>query len=163
MTTAKLFACYAVACWLYDVLWRPSIVAREARAAADARGKPLLNVGAGTPGSSLRTFVAGPTLWGDVNLDVAAPRGTPGPDRVTWGDIHALPFGDAAFGAAIASHVLEHVADPARAMAELHRVADQVFVIVPRWWAPHTWLHPGHRWFIPPSLTHARPLRRLAA
>ena len=131
-----------------DVLVRPEIVAVEARRAARRRGKPLLNVGAGTPSSSVRAAALGPTLWGDVNVDIAASEGWPAPDRVTFGDVHRLPWPDGHFGAVVASHVLEHVDDPDAALTELRRVADEVFVIVPKWWAPHTWLHPGHQWFI---------------
>ena len=47
----------------------------------------------------------------------------------------------------IASPVLEHFEDPDAALVELHRVADEVFVITPHWAAPHTWLHPNHLWY----------------
>ncbi|MEE9197324.1 MAG: methyltransferase domain-containing protein [bacterium] len=70
----------------------------------------------------------------------------PGPGHVSYGDVHALPYEGGAFGAAVASHVLEHVAHPELALRELRRVADVVFVICPPWWTPHAWLHPGHRW-----------------
>ena len=65
---AKGFVVLTVGAYIGDVLIRPAFVARDARAAADARGKPLLNLGAGTPRSSLRVMLLGPTLWGDVNL-----------------------------------------------------------------------------------------------
>jgi SAM-dependent methyltransferase len=126
--------------YVADVLITPAQVARAARRAA--RGKPLLNVGAGTDSSSLRAFLLGPTLWGDVNCDIAGPCG-----RVGYCDAHALPYADKAFGAAIASHVIEHVDRPDIVLRELHRVADRVFVITPKWWAAHTWLHPGHLWY----------------
>jgi len=38
------------------------------------------------------------------------------------GDIYALPFEDARFDAAYASHVLEHLPDPVAALREVHRV-----------------------------------------
>lgn len=140
---------WAAGAYVADVLVRPSNVAAQARAFADSAGKPVLNVGAGTPGTSLRTCLLGPTLWGDINVDIAAPHGvTHGPDAVSYGDAEALPFADRQFGAVIASHVVEHTERPARVLAELARVADASFIIVPRWWAAHTWTHPGHRWFI---------------
>lgn len=141
---------YALGAYAADVIIRPELVAVKARRAARRRGKPLLNVGAGTPGSSVRVAVFGPTRWGDVNTDLAG-KGRPvlgRPDRVFRADVEDLPFPDKSFGAAIASHVIEHVDDPKRAMQELRRVADEVFVVVPKWWAPHTWMHPGHKWFV---------------
>ena len=131
---------------MVDVLLRPADVAKAAQKAALLAGKPCLNVGAGTAGTSLSAALFGPTLWGDVNCDLAG-SGTCGPGRVCHCDACALPFPDKHFGAAIASHVLEHVDRPRTALRELHRVADRVFVITPPWWAPHTWLHPGHRWY----------------
>lgn len=149
MMWLQLLALWAGGAYVADVLVRPMQVAAEARAFARATGKPLLNVGAGTPGTSLRTCVWGPTTWGDVNVDIAAPRDVPhGPGAVSYGDAERLPFADKAFGAVIASHVVEHTERPAAVLAELERVADRSFVIVPRWWAAHTWAHPGHRWFI---------------
>lgn len=100
------------------------------------------------PGSSLRVFLLGPTKWGDVNCDLAAD----GSGGVTFCNVQKLPYPDKYFGAVIASHVLEHVENPAAALSEMQRVADEVFIIVPAWWAPHTWLHPGHRWFLSPDL-----------
>lgn len=139
---------YTAIAWLADVVVRPHLVARHARRAATLRGKPLLNAGAGTPETSLRARLFGPTLWGDANLDIAAVGNRASSRRVTYGDVHHLgQWHSHYFGAAIASHVLEHVEDPHLALAELHRVADEVYVITPAWWAPHTWLHPGHRWY----------------
>ena len=149
---------YTVWAYLLDVGARPQRVAALARIAADRRGKPLLNVGAGTPRSSLATFLFGPRLCGDVNMDISATEPVCTAENVCHGDIQAIPYPDKTFGAAFASHVVEHVDDPRKALAELARVADEVFVVVPRWWAPHTWLHPGHRWYISPDLGTVVPL-----
>lgn len=135
-------ALWTAGAYVLDVLVRPAVLAREARKRADALGKPLLNVGAGTPRSSLRTVLFGPTLWGDVNCDIST-----GVDGIELCDIQQLPYTDKQFGAVIASHVVEHVADPAQALHELERVADHVYAITPLWWAPHTWFHPGHLWY----------------
>jgi len=59
-----------------------------------------------------------------------------------------MPFKDKEFGACVASHVLEHVDDPERALEECHRVADRVWIITPPWWDVGTWLTPTHRWTI---------------
>jgi SAM-dependent methyltransferase len=150
-TFLKIALAYTVGAYVVDVVAKPSVIAARARAAADARGKPLLNVGCGMPGSSLRVALLGPTGWGNVNCDLAAPSECSSDGAACHCDAQALPFPDKFFGAAIASHVLEHVADPNAAIRELHRVADEVFVITPAWWAPHTYLHPGHRWLVTPS------------
>jgi ubiquinone/menaquinone biosynthesis C-methylase UbiE len=145
----KALAYYAAAAYCADVIVRPSLAARRAREYARSVGKPMLNVGCGTRISSVRSTLLGPTAWGDVNCDIntstACVDGNLEPCHC---DIHNLPYPDKHFGAVIASHVLEHVVDPVAAMAELVRVADRVYAITPHWAAPHTWLHPGHRWFI---------------
>lgn len=149
---------YGVGAYVVDVVIRPEVIAQKARRAARARGKPLLNVGAGTPGSSLRVALLGHTAWGDVNTDLNG-RGRPRlgrPGEVIQADVQCLPFPNGFFGAAIASHVLEHVDNPRRALRELSRVADEVYVITPVWWAPHTWLHPGHRWHVTPDGRYRR-------
>ena len=149
----KYIGLWAGGSYLADVLIRPKIVASEARSYAASRNKPVINVGAGTPKSSLRAWIFGPTTWGDVNIDIEAdPHIPPGPNQISWGDAHHLPYRDKTFGSLIASHVLEHMDDPVRAMREWVRVADQVYVVVPRWWAAHTWLHPGHLWYITPDM-----------
>jgi ubiquinone/menaquinone biosynthesis C-methylase UbiE len=148
----------AVAYWL-DVVVRPAAVAAEARRYARGVGKRVLNVGAGTPGSSLRVVLLGPTRFGDVNCDLAAGQAQPcGPEHVCYCDGARLPYADKTFGALVASHVLEHMQDPVGAINEWERVADRVYVVVPKWWAPHTWLHPGHRWYFPEDGAPARPL-----
>ena len=139
---------HAVTSYVIDVPVRRAFEARKARAYADARKKPLLNVGAGTGRSAL----FGETLYGDVNLDVAAPKTRASKDRVVYGDAADLSeYPDGCFGAVLASHVLEHLEDPDRALREWLRVvggdARALFVVTPSWWAPHTWLHPGHRYY----------------
>ena len=151
MKPLTAFALFAGGAYYLDVIRRPALVAQRARAAASRRGKPLLNVGAGTKGSSVRVAVLGPTRWGDVNCDLAGRDAACGGPAVCPCDIEDLPFDDGTFGAVIASHVLEHVRNPGLALAELARVADEVFVVTPPWWAPHTWLHPGHLWFVDPA------------
>lgn len=156
----KALAGFTASAYVKDVVVRPQRIAQLARAYAVRVRKPLLNIGAGTPNSSLRVVLFGPTLWGDVNIDIAAPRNVRhGPNEVSWGDAHDLSeWPDQYFGAVIASHVLEHLERPDIALREWHRVAEKVFTVVPPWWAPHTWTHPGHLWFIDPDLKVAKPL-----
>jgi len=111
------------------------LVFEAARKASVACGKPLLNVGC------KRSY----TERSDVNLDVV-PRNVP---HFIRGDIQDLSmFSDKQFGAVYASHVLEHVQDPEVALAELHRVAEKVFVITPLPIFPWAWFHPDHRWIL---------------
>lgn len=142
---------YSAAAYVIDVPVRRNMAARAARHYANARGKPLLNIGAGTGGTAL----FGETLYGDVNVDLGGrkdvPHGTRG--AVTFADAQDLPFKTGSMGAVLASHLLEHVHDPERAKAEWLRVVggdpNALFIVTPSWWAPHTWLHPGHFWYFP--------------
>lgn len=145
----KLLA-FAGLAYVADVPLRRNAAAAAARRYADSTGKPLLNIGAGTDGTSL----FGDTLYGDVNVDLAGRRdvghGTAG--VVTYADAQDLSdFKDGQFGAVLASHILEHLPDPRKAISEWLRVTgcDQsaLFVVTPSWWAPHTWLHPSHLWY----------------
>jgi SAM-dependent methyltransferase len=119
--------------FLFAIAGYNGLIFSEARKAARACNKPLLNVGC------KRSY----TKKSDVNFDLV-PRNVP---RFVQGDIQNMSmFGEKQFGAVYASHVLEHVADPEAALGELHRVAENVFVITPFPIFPWVWLHPGHRW-----------------
>ena len=122
--------------YVLDVTLRRMLAARRARRRARLRGLPMLNVGAG--GESFTT-----TLYGDVNVDLHPSPG------VVVADVQDLPFPDGAFGAVFASHIFEHVEDPDRARFECERVSspDDVFVVTPSWWAPHTWFYEPHLWY----------------
>src|SRR3954469_2019302 len=86
-------------------------------------GMALLDLGCG-PGSitvGLAAAVApGPTTGIDVHP--ARPDGADGITLVT-GDVLDLPFPEASFDAIFASALLQHLADPARALREARRVA----------------------------------------
>ena len=151
-TLLKLAAAYTAGAYVLDVPVRRASAAAAARAYANAKGLPLLNVGAGTGGTAL----FGSTFYGDVNTDLSGrrnvPHGTPG--VVTYGDAHSMPeLVTGSFGAVLASHVLEHLPDPDRALAEWLRLVGgdraALFIVTPSWWAPHTWAHPGHVWWFP--------------
>lgn len=64
------------------------------------------------------------------------------------GDIYHLPFRDRSVDFVICTHVLEHLEDPLRAIAELTRVAPRGYVETPSavWERLHSF--PFHRWFI---------------
>jgi ubiquinone/menaquinone biosynthesis C-methylase UbiE len=60
----------------------------------------------------------------------------------------ALPFGTGAFDFAYCAHVLEHVADPARACAELMRVSKRGYIECPRSWFEVACSSDEHRWLV---------------
>lgn len=143
-------ALYTAAAYVLDVPVRRALAARRARAYADAKGLPLLNVGAGTG----RSAWFGETLYGDVNVDLFGRKDVPpgAPGTVTYADAHDLgAFKTGQFGAVLASHVLEHLESPMVALREWRRVTGNdpgaLFIVTPSWWAPHTLLHPGHLWY----------------
>ncbi|MCW3008181.1 MAG: Methyltransferase type 11 [Solirubrobacterales bacterium] len=80
------------------------------------RPASVLVVGGGELGEGMARLAA----RGDIDLvetDVYL-----GPRTSIVCDAHALPFADATFDAVIAQAVLEHVLDPVRVVAEIHRV-----------------------------------------
>jgi SAM-dependent methyltransferase len=64
------------------------------------------------------------------------------------GDVSALPFADDSFDFVICSHVLEHVEDPARAVAELQRVAPRGYLETPSAVWERATGFPFHRWMV---------------
>jgi SAM-dependent methyltransferase len=121
-------------CFLLTFGYKRPIFDR-ARGAALRAGKPLLNVGCG----------AAYTELSDVNLDIVPQEA----NNFVHGDIQNLSmFKEKQFGAVYASHVVEHMEDLDAALAELHRVADNVFIITPFPLWPWAWLCPGHRWVL---------------
>ena len=121
-----------------------------ARDYAEGRGKPLLVVGGPWGTSPFRTLFRVPGHGcGDICLDLN-PQACAGCQFVE-GDIRSIPFPDKFMGAAFASHVLEHlptVADAEQAVAELHRVADGVWVAYPSRQSLMARLHPGHHLWV---------------
>jgi len=123
--------------WTAHALIERKIVFAKAERASRRSGKPLLVVGA----------PYGMYGCGDTNLDIHDSGECA--SHVT-GSIENIPFPDKHFGVAFASHVLEHACDPEKALAELHRAADKVFILYPRAWRTITWASPGHTWYMIP-------------
>jgi len=121
--------------WLAHALLERRSLYAKARKAADVVGKPLLVVGA----------PYGMYGCGDVVLD---PKDTGECPNVVTESVESIPFPDKHFGAVFASHVLEHVCHPQRALSELHRVADSVYIAWPRPWRTIAWANPGHTWLM---------------
>lgn len=64
-------------------------------------------------------------------------------------DTTPWPFPDDDFDRVICSHVIEHVADPAVFLTEIHRIARAgaaVEVVTPHFSAQNSWNDPTHRW-----------------
>ncbi len=125
---------------------------RAAVAEAIARRKPLLVVGGPLGANPLRRLLPMPAHGcGDVCFDID-PHACQGCASGVQGDVRDLSrFKDGEFGAAYASHVLEHlptVEDARRAVAELRRVADVVFIVSPRKSSFVAWLIPGHHLWV---------------
>jgi ubiquinone/menaquinone biosynthesis C-methylase UbiE len=102
------------------------------------RGKSLLEVGCGDGAIALRCAQSGYEVMAtdltQGNLDaVRAKAGRQGTLSTRQADVEQLPFDDHSFDTTICLHVLEHVRNLPRAVAELKRVTrKRLIVIVPR-------------------------------
>lgn len=63
-------------------------------------------------------------------------------------DGHNLPFKDRAFDYVIASHIIEHMDDPARFCSELQRVSRRGFIASPTELAEHMFYWSFHKWYV---------------
>lgn len=108
-------------------------------------GERVLDAGGGGAPLPAATVVVEYDLASGHDRDGA---GTPLDARWVAGDVQALPFPDAAFDFAYCSHVLEHVADPAKACEELMRVARRGYIETPGRLSELTAGHPTHRWLV---------------
>ena len=125
-----------------------------ARLLADLDGtahRPVvLVVGGGTVGNGADALYASPAI-GVLGFDVYAS-----PHTALVADAHGIPFADASVDAAWVQAVLEHVLDPARVVAEIHRVlrpGGLVYAETPFLQAVHEgpwdftrFTESGHRW-----------------
>lgn len=68
--------------------------------------------------------------------------------RYVEGDAQALPFPDQTFDFAYATHVFEHVRDPAKACTEMARVAPRGYIETPRKMTELFAGYPSHRWLV---------------
>jgi len=119
-------------------------VFKQARDYADSVGKPLLVVG------SPKFRYNHPC--GDVTIDIS-PEMAKFCDGLV-ADIREIPYPNGYFGAAFASHVVEHLAmieDAKVALDEMYRVADRVFIVSPRKSSLMAWVNPGHHLWVIPS------------
>jgi SAM-dependent methyltransferase len=100
-----------------------------------------------------------------TNIDVV-PR--PGVPNFVLADIRDLSmFTDGSFDGILASHVLEHLPmeDVAAAVSEMGRVCrdhSKVYIVLPRWWLPTSWVDPLHHWIPVGGNMVASPMTILA-
>ena len=116
-------------------------VFNQARNYADSVGKPLLVVGA--PKFRFNH------PCGDVTIDIS-PEMAKFCDGLV-ADIRQIPYPSGYFGAAFASHVIEHlptIEDAEIALNELYRVADRVFIVSPHKSSIMAWIHPDHHLWV---------------
>lgn len=119
-------------------------VFQQARDYADKVDKPLLVVGAPLFGIN--------HPCGDVTIDISPEKAAMCDGEVA--DIRDIPYPGGYFGAAFASHVLEHletIEDAQIAISELHRVADRVFIVLPSQSSISAWLYPEHHLWLTPA------------
>jgi SAM-dependent methyltransferase len=92
-------------------------------------GAPILDAGCGT-GLNLRHLPAGSTGV-DINpRNVALLKERLPQHRIVLGDVEALPFADGEFGTVLCTEVIEHIPDPAAALAEYRRVLQPGGVLI---------------------------------
>ncbi len=115
----------------FDSLFSRGFQLLRAKAYSRNHGKPMLNIGSGMFG------------YGDINMDIEY---FDVPNFVKGSIEDMRMFKDKQFGSVYASHVLEHVDDPDRALKEMERVADKVFVVKPHFYDIMAWIFPGHKW-----------------
>ncbi len=147
--------CLIVGSWQL-VVWQGKIrdkkrKYRAASACALEKGKPLLIAGGPWGTKRIRHWLRMPAHGnGDVCLDIERcaignhPRGI-------IADVTHIPFLDKSFGAAFASHLLEHLPDTdsaERALAELSRVAEAVFIVYPSRQSIAAWVKQEHHLWV---------------
>jgi 2-polyprenyl-3-methyl-5-hydroxy-6-metoxy-1,4-benzoquinol methylase len=105
------------------------------RIAADAVGSSFCDVGCGT--GALLTYVrreAREPIVEMVGVDMLAPDKPIGNGiKFVCGWVENLPFADKSFDTVVCTHVIEHILDLRRAIAELRRITRRrLIIVVPR-------------------------------
>ena len=124
---------------------------RAASTRARESGKPMLVAGGPWGTKRIRHILNVPAHGnGDVCLDInyCAIEGHP---CGLIADVAYIPFADKSFGAAFASHLLEHLPSTgkaSKALAELNRVADAVFIVSPSKQSVGGWLTADHHLWV---------------
>jgi glycosyltransferase involved in cell wall biosynthesis len=121
----------------------------------------VLDVGGGDAAFTRADVVTDAFLDEDAHR---SGRGIQAGKRVLQAFAEDLPFADREFDFAWSRQVFEHVADPARACAEIQRVARRGFIETPGLFGELLMSHPTHRWLISVEegtlVFRPRPFRR---
>ena len=124
---------------------------KAARTHALDRNKPLLIAGGPWGSKQIRHWLKMPAHGnGDICL-VIDRRAISGHPKGVIADVTNIPFTDKSFGAAFASHLLEHLpttGDAKKALAELNRVAEAVFIAYPSRQSIANWIIPDHHLWV---------------
>ena len=124
---------------------------KAASAYALKRNKPLLIAGGPWGARRTRHLLKMPAHGnGDVCLDID-PKAIEGHPNGVIADITHIPFSDKSFGAAFASHLLEHLPstdEAKKALAELNRTAEAVFIAYPSRQSIAGWVIPDHHLWV---------------
>ncbi|MFC1928635.1 methyltransferase domain-containing protein [Chloroflexota bacterium] len=144
------FGGWQLAVWLGEIRSKNKRY-EVARACALERDKPLLVAGGPWGSKRARHLLKMPAHGnGDVCLDINRDA-MAGHTNAVIANVTHVPFSDKSFGAAFASHLLEHLPntdDAERALAELNRVAEAVFVVCPSRQSIANWVIPDHHLWI---------------
>ncbi|MDD5039035.1 MAG: VTT domain-containing protein [Dehalococcoidales bacterium] len=143
--------CVVIVSWQLVVwvgeIWDKNNKYEAAKASALRSGKPLLVAGGPWGAKPIRHWLNMPAHGnGDVCLDVNTSAIFGCPSGVL-ADVTQIPFSDKMFGAAFASHLLEHLPSTEaakKALAELNRVADVVYIAYPSRQSIVGWLIADH-------------------
>ena len=124
---------------------------RAASAYALEMGKPLLVVGGPWGNKRLRHWLKMPAHSnGDVCLDIDRRAIDSHPYGIVASVTH-IPLSDKSIGTAFASHLLEHlptIDDAKKALAELNRVAEAVFIAYPSRQSIAAWIISDHHLWV---------------
>ncbi|MFH1639573.1 MAG: methyltransferase domain-containing protein [Chloroflexota bacterium] len=145
-----VFFAWQVAVWL-DEARDKNTKYRDATACAEHSGKPLLIAGGPWGIKPYRYWLKKPAHGnGDVCLDIDRRALRDHPCGVV-ADITRIPFAGKSFGAAFASHIMEHLnttEDARKALDELSRVAERVFIVAPSRQSVTAWVKSEHHLWV---------------
>ena len=124
---------------------------RAASAKALESKKPLLVVGGPWGGKKYRHWINKPAHGGgDVCMDIQHQAITDHPCGIIASVTH-IPFANKVFGSAFASHLLEHLPttdDAKKALDELNRVAEAVYIVYPSRQSISGWIMADHHLWV---------------